>query len=79
MVNNSGFHALLFSESGVENHVEKLCSEYDGSVFLAQTYGKRSLAYTQQANAIRCFDIQQNFVRRDKCPDNLATEGNRPS
>lgn len=61
-------HALLFSKSGVENNVEKLCSEYNGGVFLAQTYEKRSLAYTQQTNAIAALAFSKTSYAQTMAP-----------
>ncbi|XP_065283483.1 calcium-activated chloride channel regulator 2-like [Dermacentor albipictus] len=61
-------HALLLSKSGAENNVEKLCSEYDGNVFLAQSYNKRALAYTQQTNAIAALAFSKTSYGETKAP-----------
>lgn len=61
-------HALLLSKNGVENNVEKLCSEYDGSVFLAQTYETKALAYTQQTNAIAALAFSKTSYAETRAP-----------
>lgn len=61
-------NALLLSKSGAENNVEKLCSEYDGNVFLAQSYKKRALAYTQQTNAIAALAFSKTSYAETKAP-----------